>query len=200
MHPAWTKKDKLSRYKEEFYLPDHLYYEANGLGPMSRRSEKTLKRVADEWKNQLVAGWFCGEIPWFYYPERIAAMEEGIVGAQERELIINGTTTTNIHSVLAAFYRPEGKRTKLLCDSQIFSSDRYAVEAQIRLKGLDPEEVLVLAGGDSPILDEEDLITHMTRWPCPDGTAMLPIPPASFSIWSVWPGRPSEEGSRWDLT
>lgn len=49
------EKDKLSRYKEEFYLPDHLYYEANGLGPMSRRSEKTLKRVADEWKNQLVA-------------------------------------------------------------------------------------------------------------------------------------------------
>ena len=157
------EKDKLSRYKEEFYLPDHLYYEANGLGPMSRRSEKTLKRVADEWKNQLVAGWFCGEIPWFYYPERIAAMEEGIVGAQERELIISGTTTTNIHSVLAAFYRPEGKRTKLLCDSQIFSSDRYAVEAQIRLKGLDPEEALVLAGGDGPILDEEDLIAHMTE-------------------------------------
>lgn len=59
-------EDKLSTYKKEFYLPDHLYYEANGLGPMSRRSEETLMRVADEWKNQLVAGWFCGKIPWFY--------------------------------------------------------------------------------------------------------------------------------------
>ena len=31
------KKDVLARYKEEFYLPSYLYYEANGLGPMSRR-------------------------------------------------------------------------------------------------------------------------------------------------------------------
>ena len=36
-------RDPLAGYKEEFYLPEHLYYEANGLGPMSRRSEKTLK-------------------------------------------------------------------------------------------------------------------------------------------------------------
>lgn len=155
--------DKLKKYKEEFYLPDYLYYEANGLGPMSRRSEETLKRVADEWKNQLVAGWFCGKIPWFYYPERIAAMEEGLVGAVDKELIINGTTTTNIHSVLAAFYRPEGRRTKLLVDTQIFSSDRYAVEAQIKLKGREPKEELILAGGESPILCEDELIEHMAE-------------------------------------
>ena len=74
------KTDVLSKYKAEFYLPDHLYYEANGLGPMSRRSEETLNRVAGEWKNQLVAGWFCGKIPWFYYPERIAAMENSQIG------------------------------------------------------------------------------------------------------------------------
>ena len=86
-------RDPLAGYKEEFYLPEHLYYEANGLGPMSRRSEKTLKRVAEEWKTQLVAGWFCGRIPWFYYPERIAAMEQELAGAHERELVIAGGTT-----------------------------------------------------------------------------------------------------------
>ena len=57
------EKDVLKKYKEEFYLPDYLYYEANGLGPMSRRSEATLNRVAEEWKNLLVAGWFAGEFP-----------------------------------------------------------------------------------------------------------------------------------------
>lgn len=155
------KRDILSKYKEEFYLPEHLYYEANGLGPMSRRSEKTLKRVADEWKNQLVAGWFCGKIPWFYYAEQVAAMEQPVVGAREKELVIGETTTTNIHSLLAAFYRPEGKRTKFVCDSQIFCSDRYAVEAQIRLKGHDPKEELILAGGDDVILKEEMLIEAM---------------------------------------
>lgn len=154
--------DELSTYKEEFYLPDHLYYEANGLGPMSRRSEATMKRVASEWKDLLVAGWFAGKIPWFYYPERLAQMEQDLVGAVDKELIINGTTTTNIHCVLSAFYQPQGAKTKILCDSQIFSTDKYAVDAQIRLKGLDPEKELVLGGGDGLILDEEKLAEAMT--------------------------------------
>lgn len=160
---SMDEKDVLKKYKEEFYLPDYLYYEANGLGPMSRRSEATLNRVAEEWKNLLVAGWFAGKIPWFYYPERIAAMEEELVGAKDKELIINGTTTTNIHSVLAAFYKPWGKRTKILCDSQIFSSDRYAVEAQIRLKGQDPDDDLILAGIGNPIISEDEIIDWMTE-------------------------------------
>ena len=160
---SMDEKDVLKKYKEEFYLPDYLYYEANGLGPMSRRSEATLNRVAEEWKNLLVAGWFAGEVPWFYYPARIAAMEEELVGAKEKELIINGTTTTNIHSVLAAFYKPWGKRTKILCDSQIFSSDRYAVEAQIRLKGQDPDDDLILAGIGNPIISEDEIIDWMSE-------------------------------------
>ena len=63
---------------------------------MSRRSEATLNRVAEEWKNLLVAGWFAGEVPWFYYPERIAAMEEELVGAKEKELIIRADTIYDI--------------------------------------------------------------------------------------------------------
>lgn len=157
------EQDCLAKYKAEFYLPDYLYYEANGLGPMSRRSEETLLRVSKEWKDQLVAGWFCGKIPWFYYPECIAAMEEILVGAMEKELIINGTTTTNIHCVLSAFYRPKGRRTKILCDKHIFASDRYAVEAQIALKGYLPVTELILAGGQGLILDEEEIISQMTE-------------------------------------
>lgn len=154
--------DSLAKYKKEFYLPTYLYYEANGLGPMSRRSEATLTRVASEWKEQLVGGWFAGKIPWFYYPERIAAMEQALVGAVDKELIINGTTTTNIHCALASFYKPEGKRTKIVCDRQIFSSDKYAVDAQISLKGLEPERELVLAGDEDLLLDEKKIVEAMT--------------------------------------
>lgn len=155
------KTDVLSKYKAEFYLPDHLYYEANGLGPMSRRSEETLNRVAGEWKNQLVAGWFCGKIPWFYYPERIAAMENSLAGAHEKELVIAGGTTTNIHSLISAFYNPKGEKTKIVCDHQIFCSDRYALEAQIRLKGYDPQKELILSGGSGPLIDEDLIIKTM---------------------------------------
>lgn len=156
------REDRLAKYRQEFYLPPYIYYEANGLGPMSRRSEATLLRVASEWKDMLVAGWFAGEIPWFYYPEKLAKMEQELVGATDRELIINGTTTTNIHCLLASFYQPKGKRTKILCDSQIFSSDKYAVDGQIRLKGKDPKKELILGGGEGPVLDEGKLVEAMT--------------------------------------
>lgn len=156
------RKDELAKYRQEFYLPPHIYYEANGLGPMSCRSRATLERVALEWKDMLVSGWFGGKIPWFYYPEEIAKRQQELVGAIDRELIINGTTTTNIHCLLASFYQPEGRRTKILCDRHIFSSDKYVVDAQIRLKGKDPEKERVLGGGDGLILDEEKLIEEMT--------------------------------------
>ena len=65
--------------------------------------------------------------------------------------------------MLAAFYKPWGKRTKILCDSQIFSSDRYAVEAQIRLKGQDPDDDLILAGIGNPIISEDEIIDWMSE-------------------------------------
>lgn len=163
--------DPLSSYKKQFYLPEHLYYEANGLGPMSIRSEATMQRVISEWKNKLVAGWFDGEIPWFYYPEKLAAMEQTIVGAEEKELILNGTTTTNIHSLLAAFYLPKGQKRKILCDSQMFSTDQYAVESILKIKGFDPCTELVLGGGDELLLDEAHLIAQMN-----DEVALIFLP------------------------
>ena len=60
-------------------------------------------------------------------------------------------------------YKPWGKRTKILCDSQIFSSDRYAVEAQIRLKGQDPDDDLILAGIGNPIISEDEIIDWMSE-------------------------------------
>lgn len=156
------EKDELAKYRQEFYLPPYIYYEANGLGPMSCLSRATLERVALEWKNMLVSGWFAGKIPWFYYPEELARREQNLVGAKEGELIINGTTTTNIHCLLASFYQPKGSCTKILCDSQIFSSDKYAVDGQIRLKGRNPKKELILGGGDGLILDEEKLVEEMT--------------------------------------
>ena len=57
------EEDKLSTYKKEFYLPDYLYYEANGLGPMSRRSEETLMRVSYRISSMNGAWtWLCGAI------------------------------------------------------------------------------------------------------------------------------------------
>jgi kynureninase len=51
--------------------------------------------------------------------------------------------TVNLHLLLISFYRPSGKRIKILFETKPFPSDHYAFESQARLHGLDPKEVLV---------------------------------------------------------
>jgi kynureninase len=51
--------------------------------------------------------------------------------------------TVNLHLLLVSFYRPQGKRRKILFEHKPFPSDHYAFESQARLHGLDPAEVLI---------------------------------------------------------
>ena len=51
--------------------------------------------------------------------------------------------TVNLHLMMTSFYRPEGSRTKILIEDSAFSSDRYAVESQARIHGLDPSSTIL---------------------------------------------------------
>jgi kynureninase len=67
------------------------------------------------------------------------------------------TLTVNLHLMLATFFRPTSKRFKILIERDAFSSDRYAVESQLRWHGLDPKKALLELGPreDSFELDED---------------------------------------------
>jgi kynureninase len=68
----------------------------------------------------------------------------------------------NIHSLVSTFYKPEGKKTKILADELNFPTDIYALESQLRLKGYDPKEELILAPSiDGNMLDEKIIIELM---------------------------------------
>ncbi len=54
------------------------------------------------------------------------------------------TLTVNLHLLFATFFRPAGERTAILIDAPTFPSDRYAVESQLRLHGLDPARDLIV--------------------------------------------------------
>jgi len=158
-------EDPLARYKERFYhIPGIIYMDGNSLGLMSKDAEATLLRLMEEWRTLGIGGWSGGEIPWITYAETLGALEAGLVGAEPDEVVVCGGTTINLHTLVATFYRPEGVRRKILADELNFPSDLYALAAQIRLRGGDPDEDLVLVKSrDGNIIEEDDVIEAMTE-------------------------------------
>lgn len=158
------QNDPLSNYRNHFFIPDgSLYMDGNSLGLLSKESEYSLKRVFNEWRDLAINGWLNAKLPWFYFAERIGEKAADLVGATPEELILTGTTTINIHSLVSTLYQPSGKKTKILADELNFPSDIYALKGQVRLKGLNPEEELVLVPShDGHTLKESDIVEQMT--------------------------------------
>lgn len=157
--------DPLARFRQRFYIPkETIYMDGNSLGLLSKDSESAVFRVLKEWKAQGIRGWLEGERPWFYFAEELGALCAKLVGAESEEVVASGTTTVNIHSLVNTFYRPEGKRRKILADALDFPSDIYALKSIIELRGLDADENLVLTpSADGRFLDEEKIIELMNE-------------------------------------
>jgi len=155
--------DPLAGYKDRFYgLPGCIYMDGNSLGLMSFDAESTLLRVMDEWKKLGIRGWSGAEQPWITYAERLGELQAPIVGAHPDEVVVTGGTTVNLHALVATFYRPEAGRTKILADELNFPSDLYALSAQIRLRGGDPDDDLVLVKSrDGALIEEDDIVDAM---------------------------------------
>jgi len=166
-------KDPLSQFRERFYmLEGTIYMDGNSLGLLSIEVEQCLSRVVTEWKTLGINGWLEADPPWFYHAENLGALAASLVGAHPNEVVATGTTTVNLHSLVSTFYHPEGKRTKILADELNFPTDIYALQSQVELKGLSPEEHLILTSSkDGRMLDEQDIVSLMT-----DEVALVVLP------------------------
>ncbi|MEH7302587.1 kynureninase [Neobacillus drentensis] len=159
------KEDILNKFREEFYIkPNSIYMDGNSLGLLSKRAERTLLESLTDWKEHGIDGWTKGKHPWFFLSEKLAEMMAPLVGASADEVIVTGSTTVNLHQLVATFYKPEGKRTKILADELTFPSDIYALQSQLRIRGYDPETHLIrVKSRDGRFLVEEDIIEAMTE-------------------------------------
>lgn len=100
----------------------------------------------------------------FFFVHTLLQAIEGVaalVGANPVEVALMNGLTVNIHILLVicsillcillfivyffqtAFYTPTPTRHKILLESRAFPSDHYAIESQLRLKGLDPATSMV---------------------------------------------------------
>lgn len=158
------QEDELKAYRDEFYIqPDTIYFDGNSLGLLSKRAEKSLMEILDSWKQFGIDGWLKGDHPWFYFSERLGKMNAAILGAKPEEVVITGSTTVNLHQIISTFFKPEGKRTKILADELNFPTDIYALKSQLGVHGLDPEEHLIqVKSRDGQTLSEDDIIDAMT--------------------------------------
>jgi kynureninase len=155
----------LARFRDAFHhVPDVTYMDGNSLGLFPKEAGKSLERIVNEWKNLGIRGWLEGQRPWFWFAEQLGSMAAPLVGAKPEEVVMTGTTTVNIHSLISTFFKPEGRRRKILADALNFPSDIYALQGQIKLHGLDAEKDLVMVEADDDgLLKEQKLIQAMTE-------------------------------------
>ena len=165
--------DDLASYRTEFYLQENtIYMDGNSLGLLSKRAEATLLDLLDSWKTLGIDGWTEGDNPWFYLSESVGEKMASLVGGTKGEVIATGSTTTNLHQLVATFYKPSGNKTKILADELNFPSDIYALKSQLTLKGYNPDEHLIkVKSQDGRFLDEDDIIEAMT-----DDIALIVLP------------------------
>lgn len=158
------KADELARYQKEFYKEaNKIYFDGNSLGLLSKRAEQSLLQLLETWKQYGIDGWTSGEHPWFHLSEKLGEMCAPLVGAKAEEVIITGSTTTNLHQLVSTFFNPKAGRTKILADSLTFPTDIYALKSQLELQGLNPNEHLIqVSSRDGRTLLEDDIIMEMT--------------------------------------
>jgi kynureninase len=120
-----------------------LYFTGNSLGLQPKSVRESINQELEDWATYGVEGHFLAKHPWFSYHEMFAEGAAQVVGGLPSEVVIMNQLTVNLHLLLISFYRPSGKRIKILFETKPFPSDHYAFESQARLHGLDPKDVLV---------------------------------------------------------
>jgi kynureninase len=136
------------QFRDQFHIPvvngqESIYLCGNSLGLQPRRTKEYVDAELDDWAALGVEGHFHARHPWLPYHEFLTKSTASLVGANEDEVVVMNSLTVNLHLLMASFYRPTKKRYKILIESDVFPSDRYAVTSQAKWHGYDPREAII---------------------------------------------------------
>lgn len=155
--------DPLGDFADRFTLPDELYLDGNSLGPVSDAAEQHVDAMLSTWREYGIRGWTESDPPWFTYGESLGDDLAPLLGAAGEECIVTGTTTVNIHTLIGTFLDTlDADDRGVLVNELDFPTDHYAIRAQLRQRGLDPDEHLHLVGSrDGRTIATEDVVAAM---------------------------------------
>ncbi len=149
---ARDRADPLAPYRERFLLPvgpsgePAIYLAGQSLGLQPRTARAALEAELDAWARLGVDGWWNLARPWFTLDDSLRQPMARIVGARASEVAILNSLTVNIHLLLASFFRPTGRRRRILVAAPLFPSDRHALTSHLAQRGLNPASDLLIVG------------------------------------------------------
>jgi kynureninase len=179
---ALDAQDSLAKFRPAFHIPrrsdgnEAVYLCGHSLGLAPKRALQIVNEELAVWAQHGVDGHFDAERPWLSYHEQLTSGLAMLTGALPIEVVAMNSLTVNLHLLLTSFYRPSGTRRKVLMETYAFSSDRYAIDSQLRVHGLDAADALILVGprGSEDALRTSDICEQIERAGSELATVLLP--------------------------
>jgi kynureninase len=156
--------DPLKDFRNQFHFPTFhekpiRYFTGNSLGLQPKKAAQYIHEELEAWAKYGVEGHFLAKRPWYAYHENLTEYTAEVVGAKPIEVVVTHSLTTNLHLLMVSFFRPSGKRTKILCEAKAFPSDQYALESQIKFHGLSMEHLVEVSPREGEqLIREEDIL------------------------------------------
>lgn len=119
------EKCGIPHYRSEYVFPQKVYLCGNSLGLLPAKTKQLIAEELQVWGDKGVHGHFDHPFgrPWVSVDDNVVEESAKIVGAQRNEVAIMNSLTANLHFLMISFYRPEGKRFKIIMESHAFPSD-----------------------------------------------------------------------------
>jgi kynureninase len=158
-----------------------IYFCGNSLGLQSSATRRYIIAQLDTWASIGVNGHFADLegsplVNWQDMAAQCATQSAALMGALPTEIVYMNTLTTNIHLLLAAFYRPTEKRHKIILEWKPFPSDYYAIHSHIQWHNLDPAKSMVeiWPRGDSPYIPTSQVLATIDEHAHDTALILLP--------------------------
>ena len=120
-------KDKLSKFRDKFILPeDKIYLDGNSLGILARDIINDINyTIKEEWGNNLISSW---NKSWIKLPRLISKKLASIIKSNVDEVYVGSSTSINLFKLIKSILQSNKSIKNITTDNLNFPSDKYICE------------------------------------------------------------------------